>query len=420
MSRRVSPELVLSAWLGWALALGTAAASSATTPPPNNPLPQAEDSAHYPYPAGLYAWSRDNPAAIRGATVGPIENRLHPNRGYGTEPFRKTVLELERAGVNWISLTPFGRVWDLDPTGVSLRFEAPYEENRKAVRRAVAEAHRLGQRVLLVPHLWVETGGWRGEIAPSSERRSVTWERGYADFARAWAEVAEASGVDMLAIGVELRGWATTQRATTLSALIDELRGIYSGPLTYAANWDDVHDTVIWSKLDLIGLNAFFPLAERPNASYPELASACQRVKSELFELSRRWDKPILFTEFGYTSRKDATLRPWEWPERIEGVTVDQRDQAMAYRALLSAVMTEPWFAGAFVWRFYSDLDDVTQEPEWGFSPRGKLAELELRDAYASHWGGDGPRQLGSSLVRFASEFPGSGTGTRRASGDPR
>ncbi len=405
MSGRARPTLVLGVWLGWMSALATATASSATAPatqPPPN-----DNTDVVPYPVGPYAWSRTNPAAIRGATVGPIENGLHPNRGYGTEPFRKTVLELRRAGVNWISLTPFGRVWDLDPTGVSLRFEASYEENKKAVRRAVAEAHRHGQRVLLVPHLWVETGGWRGDIAPSSEQRRSAWERGYADFARAWAQVAQASGVDMLAIGVELRGWATTQHATTLSGLVDELRGIYSGPLTYAANWDDVHDTVIWNQLDLIGLNAFFPLAEHPNATYPELAAACQRVKTELFELSRRWDKPILFTEFGYTSRKDAALRPWEWPEQMEKVTIDQRDQAMAYRALLSAVMTEPWFAGAFVWRFYSELDDVTQEPEWGFSPRGKLAELELRDAYANHWGADGPRPLGSSLLRFASQFPG-------------
>ena len=80
-------------------------------------------------------------------------------------------------------------------------------------------------------------------------------------------------------------------------------------------------------------------------------------------------------------------------------VLPDQAAQAEAYRALLSAFVDEPWFAGFFVWRLYADPDDMSQEAEWGFSPRGKQAELALRDAFAAHWAGDGPRELGSALV---------------------
>ena len=71
-------------------------------------------------------------------------------------------------------------------------------------------------------------------------------------------------------------------------------------------------------------------------------------------------------------------------------------------RAALSAFVDEPWFAGFFVWRLYADPDDMSQEAEWGFSPRGKLAETVLRDAFAAHWAGDGPRALGSALWRDA------------------
>jgi len=62
----------------------------------------------------------------------------------------------------------------------------------------------------------------------------------------------------------------------------------------------------------------------------------------------------------------------------------------------------EPWFAGFFVWRLYADPDDMSQEAEWGFSPRGKQAELALRDAFAARWAGDGPSELGSALFRDA------------------
>jgi hypothetical protein len=81
----------------------------------------------------------------------------------------------------------------------------------------------------------------------------------------------------------------------------------------------------------------------------------------------------------------------------MKNVQIDERGQAEAYLGLLSEVLQEPWFAGFFVWRFYADPDDMSQEAEWGFSPRGKLAELVMRDAFASRWAVDGtPNRLWS------------------------
>ena len=39
-------------------------------------------------PAGRLAWSESGAGAIRGITIGPIENTLHPNKGYGSEAMR--------------------------------------------------------------------------------------------------------------------------------------------------------------------------------------------------------------------------------------------------------------------------------------------------------------------------------------------
>jgi hypothetical protein len=50
---------------------------------------------------------------------------------------------------------------------------------------------------------------------------------------------------------------------------------------------------------------------------------------------------------------------------------------------------------GFFVWRVYADPDDVSQEPEYGFSPRGKQAELVMRDAFAATWAADVTRAPG-------------------------
>jgi hypothetical protein len=344
---------------------------------------------------------------MRGITIGPIESALHPGKGYGSAPFQRTLDEAKRLGATWVSLTPFGRVADLVPSGVSLTFEETYENNRKAVLRAVGQAHRQGLRVLLVPHLWVESGGWRGEIEPGDDDAWERWSKSYGAFLHAWAEVAREGRVDMLAVGVELRSWATTTRAPSLAALVREIRSVYPGPLTYAANWDDAEQTVIWGELDVIGVNAFFPLASENGAGPEKLLEGGRDVATRLRALSDEWRKPIVLTEFGYTTRPDPAVRPWEWPDSMTNVAVDELAQADAYAALLAPLIDETWLLGAFMWRLYADPDDVSQEAEWGFSPRGKLAELVLRDAYAARWGGDGPWPIGGALVRRAAEIPG-------------
>src|SRR3954471_23314802 len=96
--------------------------------------------------------------AIRGVTIGPIESALHPGRGYASAAFERGLDEAVRLGATWISLTPFGRAWDLSASGVSPTFELDFAENKLAIARAVRQAHARGLKVLLVPHLWVESG----------------------------------------------------------------------------------------------------------------------------------------------------------------------------------------------------------------------------------------------------------------------
>jgi len=81
------------------------------------------------------------------------------------------------------------------------------------VRLAIEQAHAAGLRVLLVPHLWVERGGWRGEIEPGDDAAWAVWAKGYTEFVLAWAEVARDARVDLFAVGIELRSWVTTSRA---------------------------------------------------------------------------------------------------------------------------------------------------------------------------------------------------------------
>lgn len=360
-----------------------------------------------PLLAGAEGFADRNLGGIRGITLGPIENLRHADKGYGTEASARSMVEARALGASWVSLTPFGRTWDLKPTGIDLTFETPFEENRKNVLRAVHQAHAEGLQVFLVPHLWVETGGWRALIDPGDDAAWARWTDAYRSFLLTWAEVAAEGGVEMLSVGVELRSWVTTARAASMLAIIADVRRVYPGLLTYSANWDDVGDTAILGAIDLIGINAFYPLAEREGASPAELAEGGRKVAASIEALARDAGKPVVLTEVGYTTRPDPAVKPWEWPDGMKDVKVDERAQAEAYRALLAPFLDARWCAGFFVWRFYADPDDVSQEAEWGFSPRGKLAELVMRDAFTARWASDPWGPPGDMLLRPRARTPG-------------
>ena len=350
------------------------------------------------------AWSATGHDAIRGLTIGPIENGYHPGVGYGSAAYARTLDECRRMGATWVAITPFGRVANLEGRGVDPTFEKPFPQNREDIRRAIGMAHERGLSVMLVPHLWVESGDWRAKIDPPTEAAWAAWAASYEAYVRLWAEVAESTHVEMLSAGVELRSWVTTSHAPAFSALIRRLRGVYHGLITYSGNWDDVDQTLILGDLDVIGINAFYPLAEKEGASLAKLLEGGQRVRTKVHELAQAWQKPVLFTEIGYTTRPDPAVKPWIWPEDIPNVKIDEHAQADAYRALIAPLLDEPYFMGFFVWRLYADPDDVSQESGWGFSPRGKAAELVVRDAFAATWAGDFHKRRGWTV---AAKVPG-------------
>src|SRR5262249_7520961 len=198
------------------------------------------------------------------------------------------------------------------------------------------QAHARGLHVFLVPHLWVETGGWRALIDPGSPAGWARWAEAYRAFLLTWADVAREGQAEMLSIGVELRSWVTTPRAASMLRIIEDVRRVYPGLLTYSANWDDVEDTLVFGALDLIGINAFYPLADHDGASPDELAAGGRRVAAKIEAFARKMERPVVLTEIGYTTRADPAVRPWEWPDDMLGVRADERAQAEAYRALIA------------------------------------------------------------------------------------
>ena len=195
-------------------------------------------------PPGPQGWHEAGLEGMRGITVGPIESSLQPEHGYGTASSEVLLDELKDMGTNWISVTPFGRLWSLQSTQILPDFEAPYVENQEAVIRMIRQAHEGGIKVLLIPHLWVETGGWRGEIDPGTQAGWDAYHESYRSWLLEWADVAARAGADAFSIGVECKSWSGRFGAFWTD-LIAQVRERFPGYLTYSANWDEVEGVLL-------------------------------------------------------------------------------------------------------------------------------------------------------------------------------
>jgi hypothetical protein len=104
------------------------------------------------------------------------------------------------------------------------------------------------------------------------------------------------------------------------TTLIARLREAYSGPLGYAANFDQYHEVGFWPELDMMGINAYFKVRERLLGPDEEdqlaghLRSGWKAVLDDIATFRATHgleEKPLIFTEMGYTWRKNSTLEPW-------------------------------------------------------------------------------------------------------------
>jgi len=289
---------------------------------------------------------------------------------------------LARVHAGWISQTPFGwqRKTDRPPVVLATGHKDYYwGESDEGLRETARFAHARGLRVLLKPHVWTH-GGWSGEIAMRTPREWADWFRSYRTFILHYADLAEACGMEALAVGTELG--STTQHEREWRALIGEIRKRYRGKLVYCANWaEDLGHVRFWDALDWIGVQAYYPLADRPNPAVADLVAAWQEPLDMLEGLSRKWGKPVILTEVGYHSLDTAASRPWEWdlPGRLSLET-----QARCYEALFSALRDRPRVRGVFLWKWHPDYDNAGGVKDTEYTPERKPAEEVLRRAFAS------------------------------------
>ncbi len=282
-------------------------------------------------------------------------------------------------GVEWISVTPFAyghKNKSLPPEG-GYRPSRFRGESRGGISEVIDQAHALGVKVLLKPHIWFSTeNAWRGDIAMESEKDWDTWFTMYEEFLAPFVALAAEKKVAAFCVGCELAG--TIGRDDQWRALIARIREKYNGELTFAANWHrEFEEIAFWDDLDWIGVQAYFPLTTSESPTEEQLCAGWARWKKDLAKVAIARKKPVVFTEIGYRPEVDNGREPWGW--RITG-TVDTAAQARAFSALFAALEGEEWLGGIHVWKWFAGYrgGEPPRRRRGGhdsFSPQGHPAE---------------------------------------------
>ena len=289
---------------------------------------------------------------------------------------------LKANNFEWVTLVTYSHQKDIDSPNLS--FQRDNNRRRKNRRDSfwlsqIELAHQKGLKVFLKPHVWVTEpadGKWRSDIFPVNDENWEIWKESYRKFIFHFAELAERGKVDMFCVGAEFT-LLTKEKSIFWKELIQDIRKIYSGELTYAANWYNEFDEIeFWNDLDYIGIQAYFPLTDNSYPKANELSKSWDKYLSTLEDLHQKFDKKILFTELGYKSTADGAIRPWEWDENNDGKRkyISPETQANCYQAFFNTIWQKEWFAGVHIWQWRSVYDRENKTSIYDFTPQHKPA----------------------------------------------
>ena len=295
-------------------------------------------------------------------------------REWGSDEMVEALREIKALGATWVQIHPYGGVQRDGSIGFG-RLPAEGEEAPVWLARPIAEAHKLGLKVCITPHLapWRAGWSWRGEVRFEDD---AAWRKFFTDY-EAWiTRLARlCRDADGFCVGSELdqtiRGHEREWRR-----IIAAVRGETTAALTYAANWPDYQRVPFWDALDCISVSAYFPLVDHDRApATSELDRSWSLIREELLDYGRRQKRRVVLMELGYDKGLNAAREPWRDGDGRQG---GEALQALCLdRALTAIEQPGDDLLGAFLWKWFPG------------DSRGEnflVSDPHMREVVARHW----------------------------------
>lgn len=296
--------------------------------------------------------------------------------GYPTRKSAGSLDELKTIGVNWVAAIPYGFMRNESPE-IHFAGHDIFGESDESMIALMDAAKQRGMKVMMKPQIWIHHDSWPGSVNFDNQAQWDQFMNNYESWILHYAILSELHGANLLCIGTEFVQ-ATTKNPERWRRLIARVREVYHGPLVYAANYGkEFEEIAFWDALDYIGLDNYYPVRASNTEGIEAMKAGFLRQKEKLQAMALRYHKPLLFTEIGYMANDSAGMGPAE----ANDDHYNEQMQAECYRMAMETYWNEPWFAGMYWWKWFSDGSDRGKEAD-RHSPHGRAAEMILKDWY--------------------------------------
>jgi len=285
---------------------------------------------------------------------------------------------------NWISIVILYFQDNKDSTVIyelkSLDSSVPSTIKESDLVSQIKYAHNHGLKVMLYPEIWINGAygpGARNEISGSAE-----WFSAYQAKLLHLADIAQANGVELFCIGVELN--ATQDKEASWRALIAEVRKHYTGPLTYSCMYfQGIIDTLAWwDAVDYIGSSSLFQIPTGgTDMTLTDLTLQYVPYRDVIQNVSIAFgNKPVIITESCAYSLDGVTK--WQSSTPSYSSTKDWQEQADYFEAMLETFYGQSWVVGFFVEDWIPTQENwYKDDPNWPTSTSflNKWAEKTIK-----------------------------------------
>ena len=305
---------------------------------------------------------------------------------------------------------------------LTLAFETYAAENaaRPAPRRLLGDPGGADGVPCCGHGIAPESWPWRADHPDHARFVGEFWET-YTQEAVHVATLAEEEGVRMFSLGTETDrlfrtrpgGHFANDFGAELRSMVDRVRTVYSGLLTYDMHYSVLLDPGffgpgldhLWNDLDLdvVGVSAWFPLTDAPPATVMSVEQA-QAQYEQIFNehlvplAARNPGRPIVFLEYGALDQVEtpaAPEDPAEFPRFVfqdangNGVDDGRETQANVHAGLLGAMDQHPGLVNGVFWWGNWMASDQRWRQFWAnvrtHAIRAKPSEAVVRAAYRTY-----------------------------------
>jgi hypothetical protein len=310
--------------------------------------------------------------------------------------------------------------YGIDVENSTVYADATYTDSLTALASTITEAKGRGLSVMVRPLIdfldpskigSYSVDDWRSLYNPTNVSAFFA---SYQTMIVNVAQVAQANGATILCIGAELDQLTGPGYLSYWTDIIAAVRAVFSGELTYSADWDDdispwlgqhgltagtgnlATQVSFWNELDYLGIDAYAPISDAANPVLADLIAGWTQTPSDPTSLAvtgnqslvsyfdsvaTQTGKPLIFTELGYESASDAAQQP-------AGSSTNIYDPAL--QANLYAAFFDAWrqsgnnsLTGVYFWNWDPNAAEVGPGNGVNFSPQALAAQNVVTAGFA-------------------------------------